>query len=403
MESIDVRADGKTAGTIHRSGEICSFNYHPNSGSTPWVSLVMPYRPRSWNWQGGLHPIFEMNLPEGYLFELLKQLVLKEYGTSDDFSMLSLLSGNIAGRLQYESSRSHTSNRDPSPITLDEILVSGEDDLFSHLLSIFLESSFVSGIQPKLLAQLFDKSNVAMKDYIVKTWQNEYPRLAENEYFCMSAARRAGIEVPRFYLSIDKKLFVVERFDRSTDGTWSGFEEICVLQAKNKKEKYSGSYEQVAKTIANFASPDLKKTSLAQFYKIFVLSILLRNGDAHLKNFGILYSPDREDRYLAPCYDVVTTTAYVFKDKPALSFMGRKFWPGRKQLVDFGVMECMLGRSEAEAFYDECAQAVAHTAEELEAYCTTVPEFAPIGKKMLASWQSSRDEEPKKDIADEIL
>lgn len=363
----------------------------------------MPYRPRSWNWQGGLHPIFEMNLPEGYLFELLKQLVLKEYGTADDFSMLSLLSGNIAGRLQYESSRFHASNRDPSPITLDEILVSGEDDLFSHLLSIFLESSFVSGIQPKLLARLFDKSSVSMKNYIVKTWGNEYPRLAENEYFCMSAARRAGIEVPRFYLSIDKKLFVVERFDGSTDGTWRGFEEICVLQAKNKKEKYAGSYEQVAKTIANFASPDRKKTSLAQFYKILVLSILLRNGDAHLKNFGILYSPDREDRCLAPCYDVVTTTAYVFKDKPALSFMGRKFWPGRKQLVDFGVMECMLGRSEAEAFYDECAQAVAQTAEELEAYCTTVPEFAAIGKKMLASWQSSRDEEPKKDIADEIL
>jgi len=403
VESIDVRADGRAAGTIHRSGEVCSFNYHSNSGITPWVSLVMPYRPRSWNWQGGLHPIFEMNLPEGYLFELLKQLVLKEYGIADDFSMLSLLSGNIAGRLEYESPRFHASSPHQTTFSLDAILASDENDLFAHLLSIFLESSFVSGIQPKLLARLFDKSMVSMKDYIVKTWGKEYPRLAENEFFCMSAAKKAGIDVPRFYLSTDKKLFVVERFDCSTDGIWLGFEEICVLQAKNKKEKYSGSYEQVAKTIATFASPDRKKTSLAQFYKIFILSILLRNGDAHLKNFGILYSPDREDRYLAPCYDVVTTTAYVVRDKPALSFMGRKFWPGRKQLVDFGVTDCMLGRSEAEAFYDECARAVVETAEELEAYCEALPEFAPIGKKMLASWRSSRDGEPKKDIADEIL
>jgi len=403
MDYIDVRADGITAGTIHRAGGTCSFNYHSGPVPPPWVSLTMPYRPRSWNWTGELHPIFEMNLPEGYLFELLKQLVLKEYGTADDFSMLSLLSGNIRGRLEYASPRFHGQNLSAPPMTLPEILSSSEEDLFARLLGMFLESSFISGIQPKLLARLFDKALVSMKDYLVKTWGEEYPRLAENEYFCMQAVKKAGIPVPPFSLSDNRKLFVVERFDRSKDGNWLGFEELCVLQAKTKREKYSGSYEQAAKTIASFVSPDRRASSLSQFFKMLVISILLRNGDAHLKNFGILYSPDREDRWLSPCYDVVTTTAYVVRDKPALSFMGRKFWPGKKQLIDFGRTECMLGRNEAGALYDECAQAVFETSSELESYCAATPGFALTGRRMLASWASSRDREPKKDIGDEIL
>jgi len=244
---------------------------------------------------------------------------------------------------------------------------------------------------------------VSTNDFIIKTWGSEYPRLAENEFFCMRAVQKAGIAVPRFFLSNDKKFFVIERFDRSPSGQWLGFEELGVLQAKNKKDKYSGSYEQAAKTIVEFASSRFRRSSLAQYYKILVMSTLLRNGDAHLKNFGILYSPDIGDRYLAPCYDVVTTTAYIVSDRPALQFSGCKFWPGKKQLVDFVVTECMLERSEAIVLYDECAKAVAETSEELESYCEANPEFAPIGKKMLAAWRSSRDGEPKKDITDEIL
>ena len=403
MDYIKVKADGMTVGTLYRSGDTYSFNYDSSSSALPWVSLTMPYRARSWNWTGGLHPVFGMNLPEGYLFELLKQLVMKEFGAADDFSLLSLLSGNVRGRLEYESPLFRGDNRDSLSLSLDEILSSGEDDIFARLLGIFLESSFVSGIQPKLLARLRDKSMVSVSDYIVKTWGEEFPHLAENEYFCMTVARKAGLPVSSFFLSDDRKLFVTGRFDRSPDGGFLGFEDFCVLQAKNKGEKYSGSYEQAAKTIADFVSPQRRQSSLRQYYMILVISMLLRNGDAHLKNFGILYSPDRIDRYLAPCYDVVTTTAYMMKDRPALTFSGRKFWPGRRQLVDFGIAECQLGKSEAGALYDECARAVAETVDELEAYCAANPEFAPTGRKVLASWMSSRDGEPKKDIADEIL
>ncbi len=49
-----------------------------------------------------------------------------------------------------------------------------------------------------------------------------------------------------------------------------------------------------------------------------VMNYFLKNGDAHLKNFGLFFSDDFSRIWLAPAYDVVTTTAYIFKDKPAL-------------------------------------------------------------------------------------
>ena len=219
MDFIGVRADGVHAGLIHRSGGTYSFNYDSDKGETPWVSLTMPFRARSWNWEKNLHPIFEMNLPEGYLFELLRQLVLKEYGAADDFSLLSLLSENIRGRLEYESPLFRGGTRNATTLSLDEILSSGEEDLFERLLGMYLEDSFVSGIQPKFLARLFDKSLFSMSDYIVKSWGEEYPRLAENEHFCMSAAKRAGIPVPIVFFSPRIKSFSsLSVFDRASNG-----------------------------------------------------------------------------------------------------------------------------------------------------------------------------------------
>ena len=43
--------------------------------------------------------------------------------------------------------------------------------------------------------------------------QAAYPGLAANEFLCLSAARRAQIEVPGFDLSHDGQVLVLDRFD----------------------------------------------------------------------------------------------------------------------------------------------------------------------------------------------
>ena len=64
---------------------------------------------------------------------------------------------------------------------------------------------------------------------IVKSGLSEFPGLAINEYVCMSAVAGAGIPVPECFLSNDRKLFVMRRFDRRSDGRALGFEDMAVL------------------------------------------------------------------------------------------------------------------------------------------------------------------------------
>ena len=90
------------------------------------------------------------------------------------------------------------------------------------------------------------------------------------------------------------------------NGQYLGFEDMCVLQARQRDDKYEGSYEQIAKTIKIFVSPKYKQESLKQYFKMIVINHLVKNGDAHLKNFGLIYDNLDEIR-LAPAYDVVST------------------------------------------------------------------------------------------------
>ena len=60
-------------------------------------------------------------------------------------------------------------------------------------------------------------------------------------------------------------------------------------------------------------------TAREQSFGSLVLSVMVRNGDAHLKNFGVLYASPGDTVALAPVYDVATTTAYIRKDAPALT------------------------------------------------------------------------------------
>ena len=63
----------------------------------------MPYKASSYLWRNRLHPIFYMNMPEGYLFEVLKNYLNKQHGYIDDYLLFSYLCPNIQGRLTFTS------------------------------------------------------------------------------------------------------------------------------------------------------------------------------------------------------------------------------------------------------------------------------------------------------------
>ena len=364
-DSLHVKASNHPCGTLTREGKEFIFNYTTEEKSS-FISLTMPVRVKSYI-NDKLHPIFEMNLPEGYLLSVIKKHFSK-IEKIDDFALLKLMAQSINARVTYTSN----TKEKQVPLSLSNLLHPESANLFSELVERFALSSPLSGVQPKVLAQVSNKATLSLEEYIVKSWGNEYPQLALNEYFCMSALKYANLTVPEFYISDDYKLFIMKRFDSKDDGSYLGFEDMCVLQAKNAEDKYEGSYERIAKSIKIFVSPKHKKNSLLSFFKMVVLNTLLQNGDAHLKNFGLIYD-SIEDIKLAPAYDVVCTTLYIKNDIPALHLLGSKKWWGKKYLLRFGVESCDLSQHEAKQSYDECVSAIFQVNQEIQSKIKNEP------------------------------
>jgi len=362
------------------------FTYAPSAVvPASQVSLTMPVRLESWT-SHNLHPVFQMNIPEGALLDAIRRAISKLAG-EDDLTLLRVTGGNQIGRNRFSLPA------DPAPgivetrESLDELLTYPDtEELFHDLINRYALRSGVSGVQPKVMLEAMERGTATMGGYIVKSWGAEYPQLAANEFFCMTAAQRAGLPVPEFHLSENGGLFVMKRFDLKTDGTVQGFEDICTLQAVGTAQKYASTYERVARSIKDFVSGEFLQAAREQFFSTLVLSVMVRNGDAHLKNFGVLYDVPGSPVWLAPVYDLVTTTAYIPKDLPALSLAGSKKWWPRKMLEQFAVAHLTIPAARAGQIMEQMAEAVTDTRRMLAIYMEDHPEFRQIGEKQLAAW-----------------
>jgi serine/threonine-protein kinase HipA len=194
---------------------------------------------------------------------------------------------------------------------------------------------------------------------------------------------------PKFHLSDDGRLFVMERFDIVPPFSDLGFEDMCVLQGLGADEKYNSTYEKIARAIDRYVSPQHRDEAMKTFFKSLVLSVAVRNGDAHLKNYGILYgNPTEGDIRLAPIYDVVTTVAYIPLDIPALSLGGAKKWWSARALHKFGIAHCGLSQSVIREIFDQVTGAVSDTRADVRRYSNDCPAFRETAEKMLSAWET---------------
>jgi serine/threonine-protein kinase HipA len=399
---IKVWSDGAEAGLLGRNGDRGStFVYLPKIAAERAVSVSMPVRLSSWDIPFGLLPIFEMNLPEGMLRERLRLAFAKATGTFDDFDLLSIVGRSQVGRIRY-TGKEEQLHEDVPFQSVDEILARRRDgDLFRYLLDKFASFSGISGVQPKILVR-DETASSALKDskprlsqtylgatHIVKFWEpNEYPQLAANEYFCLTVARKCGLEVPPYRLAEDGMALVIDRFDLRPDGSYRGFEDFCVLNARRTDEKYRGSYEtSIMKRFEEFANSLHVNEDLEKLFTLIALNCALRNGDAHLKNFGIVYDRVLGEARLAPVYDLVTTAVYLPKDSMALTLNGSTRWPGLKQLRRFGETRMGGTPSRIKQILERIDDAISRTTAEVHAYAKQNSDFAEIGGRMLQEWE----------------
>jgi serine/threonine-protein kinase HipA len=157
-------------------------------------------------------------------------------------------------------------------------------------------------------------------DWIVKLPDPQYPEVPRNEYAMMSLAAMSGIDVPEIRLIHRDELkglppsvwpgreewaYAVRRFDRAGRRRRVHIEDLAQVRNIYPEAKYSGNYETVAALV--YRGRDAE--ALREFARRLAFTILIANGDGHLKNWSLIYR-DARTPTLSPAYDLVATAPY---------------------------------------------------------------------------------------------
>ena len=196
----------------------------------------------------------------------------------------------------------------------------------------------------------------------------------ENEHLTMQIARRVfhieTAENALCFFGNGEAAYITRRYDIAPGGGKIAQEDFASLggisaERHGRDFKYSAlSYEDIAALIRKYLP--LWRVALVQFFDLLLFNFLFSNGDAHLKNFSVLMTPDGDYR-LAPAYDLINTHLHlpdddIFALRRGLFRDGRKFslGIGGKDFVEFAVC---IGIPEAIA------------QKELTRFCTESPEI----------------------------
>jgi serine/threonine-protein kinase HipA len=398
VRSLYVLKENRLVGQFHvndTSPPEYTFVYEKTAQENDFVSLTMPPTAQAvWGPRLTLHPIFDMNLPEGERRLYLERAV--RVGGADEFTLLEAIGGRQIGLLRF------TRNPDdprPAVTPIDRERLARIDDGLAFFQSVFkdlVNSSGVSGVQPKVLAAT--KESESGHDHLPGMWigdthilkrdRDPYPGMVVSEFLCAQALKNAKLPVANCSLSEDGKLLIIERFDRSADRALH-FEEFCPLMGLNSADKYATTYEQLVTSINRFIQASSRQQAVTALFRALVGYRLIGNADAHMKNFGILCTSYR-DIQLAPFYDAVCTRA--FEDVPPGVLMGGKgSWWNQSTLVGFG-RYCGLSAKETEAHIEDVCSAVEATLPKIDTARGQYKHFDEVGERMALLWKHALEE-----------
>ncbi|WP_199832026.1 type II toxin-antitoxin system HipA family toxin [Streptomyces acidiscabies] len=196
-------------------------------------------------------------------------------------------------------------------------------------------------------------------DWIVKLPDRQFRMLPQNEFAMMTLARGAGIDVPEIKLvhrdqlsgipanvwpGDEEWVYAVKRFDRGPQRRLIHIEDLAQVRNFYPRDKYRGNFETIASLI--YRQHDIH--ALREFARRMAFIILTSNGDAHLKNWSLIYRDERIPT-LSPAYDLVSTDIYRAGDDQedlGLSFGGSRHFD-RVSLRAFQRLERRLNATEA--------------------------------------------------------
>lgn len=393
--SLSVYLAGREIATLDAIGDFrSSMQYRDDAGPDDFVSLTMRVRREPYVWDDVLHPIFQMNLPEGYLLQVLQEQFGPHIGASP-MALLSVIGRNMIGRIQVAPPGANIEA--PAEPTDVAALLQGDnsEEAFAELVRRHATSG-VSGVVPKFLDSEagqralgpHKKAALYTHKHIIKGSSRLLPFVSLNEHLCMQVTRRvmpaADTEVSR-----DGQALVVHRFDVDAQGLrhW-GMEDFCALLGLRPAAKYETTWERIAKAVRDHVPVANRPDVFRQMATLMLLTYALRNADCHAKNVALRYTR-RDDVHLAPAFDMITTAAYpdYARNPPGIAFMGKKTWDPGKHLQTFITATFGVPAREQADIVDRIGTAMIEVGPLVRDAMNEHSGFADIGKRMLLSWQ----------------
>ncbi len=364
--------------------------YHPDVQPEQFVSLLMPVRTESYAYPE-LHPLYRMNLPEGFLLSILQEQLGPHVGASP-LNLLSVVGRNAIGRVKVAAPGADPT-QPPVPFELDGILRGDNSEEAVVELVRRHAASGVSGVVPKFLSPNtfggHTKGTLATERYIIKGTTARLPGVALNEHLCMEVSRQAGFPTATTKVSDDGQALVVHRFDFEADGkTRKGMEDLCSLLTLRPEQKYESTWERVVGRIKDVTpQPEQQNAALSHLADLLLLTYALRNADCHTKNIALLYS-DRDHIELAPVYDMLTITVYddYAKNPPGMPVDGRSTWMPGKALERFLQARCNVMPAQTLERVERICEAIVKVTPQVIAATEQYPAFYATGKRMLHAW-----------------
>lgn len=229
---------------------------------------------------------------------------------------------------------------------------------------IFIENRkriSISGVQEKL-SLILEKNLLRLTQndehgtYILKPIPRDLKKVGQvpaNEHLTMQIAKQVyGITTAENALVFFRDgvpAYITKRFDVKTDGRKLGEEDFATLAGKTNVNagedfKYEYSYEEIGNLIQKYVPA--WKIEIEKYYSLVVFNFLFSNGDAHLKNFSLLETPNG-DYTLSPAYDLINTRLHLNDSYFALKrglfnddFKSAKYQsslhPAKDDFIEFG-------------------------------------------------------------------
>lgn len=330
MTTLDVFLHRDRVGRLKRhEGAQLEFTYEPAwaEDGEP-LSLSLPLQRESFA-DGECRPFFSGLLPEGRFLKAVARALHVSAG--NPFSVLEEIGGECAGAVSLVPGGSVPPfDQSPPPRWLDEgelARILDELPMRPLLIGFAGEEEILrlslAGAQDKLPLLVEDKRlgitrGSPPSSHIIKKPDLGLPELVVNEAYCLALARHSGLvaaEATPIRADTQEGLLVT-RYDRRAGESDEGFrrihqEDFCQALGFLPDNKYEGEggpgiAECAALLRAHAVSP---ARDLLVFLDALLFNLLIRNSDAHSKNYSLLLD-GKGGRRLAPLYDLLSASVY---------------------------------------------------------------------------------------------